>query len=354
MRLGLNGVGRIGRNLWRAAHTTAPDVEIAAANDVAGPEMIAALLRHDSIRGRFPGRVEADRDGVAVDGAVTPLTRHATPERIDWARYGVDLVIEATGQFSRGDAARGHLHGGAPLVVISTASPDPDLTVMMGINEDQFDPDRHRVISGSCCTSYCAASVARPLHLAYGIRDGTLTAAYSAGSRPGPLLDGVHPDLRMARANAVALVPARLPGVRYALDRVLPDLAGRIVATAVRVPVTTASAATLTLRLERPVTAAEVNATLEAAAGSVLKHYLEVSHEPLVSADVTGSPASGVVDAELTTAVDDLVRVVGWYDNEWGYAHRLLDLARFLAGAARSSGAVPGSGSAATRRAAAA
>lgn len=331
MRLGINGVGRIGRNLWRAVHSGAPDVQVAAANDTADPELIATLLRHDSVRGRFPAPVTTAPGAIVVDGTAVPLTRHPAPGLVDWARHGVDVVIEATGQFTRAAAARGHLRGGAPVVIISTASPDADVTLMMGLNEHEFDPARHRLVANSCCTSYCVACIAGPLHQAYGVRRGTLTVAYSAGSRPGPLLDGVHPNLRMARANATTIVPAGVPGIRYALDRVLPDLAGRIAATALRIPTTTTSAATLTLRLARPATAAEVNATLEAAAGSVLKDLLAVSHEPLVSTDVIGSPASCVVDAELTTTMADLVRVVGWYDNEWGYAHRLLDLARYLA-----------------------
>ncbi|HEY8452216.1 MAG: type I glyceraldehyde-3-phosphate dehydrogenase [Micromonosporaceae bacterium] len=342
MRLGINGVGRIGRNLWRAVHLGAPDVEVVAVNDTADPALIAHLLRYDSVRGRFPGTVRCLGDAIEVDGTAVPITGHPTPDRIDWARYGVDVVIEATGQFTRGDAARGHLAGGAPLVVISTASPDADVCLMMGINEHVFDPARHRVVSNSCCTTYCVATIAGPLDQAYGIRDGTLTAAYSAGSRPGPLLDGVHPNLRMARANATTIVPAGIPGVRHALGRVMPQLAGRIAATALRVPVTTASVATLVLRLARRASAAEVNAVLEAAAGSVLKGYLEVSHEPLVSADVVGRPASCVVDAALTAASGDLVRVVGWYDNEWGYAHRLLDLARYLHQQARGAGLTGG------------
>jgi glyceraldehyde 3-phosphate dehydrogenase len=335
VRLGINGVGRIGRNLWRAVHDGAPDVEVAAANDTADPALIAHLLRYDSVRGRFPATVSAAPGAIVVSGTAVPLTRHPTPDLVDWGRHGVDVVIEATGQFTRAAAARGHLRGGAPLVIISTASPDADVTLMVGINEHRFEPARHRVVSNSCCTTYCVASIAGPVHQAYGIHGGTLTAAYSAGSRPGPLLDGVHPHLRMARANATTIVPVGVPGVRHALDKVLPHLAGRIAATALRIPTTTASAATLTLRLARPATATEVNTALEAAATSVLKDLLEVSHAPLVSTDVTGSPASCVVDAALTTAVGDLVRVVGWYDNEWGYAHRLLDLARFLVHHAR-------------------
>lgn len=330
MRLGINGVGRIGRNLWRAVQVGAPDVEVAAVNDTADPALIAHLLRYDSVRGRFPATVSAVPGAIVVDGSAVPMTRHPTPDLVDWGRHGVDAVIEATGGFTRVAGARGHLRGGVPLVIISTASPDADVTLMMGVNEHRFDPACHRVVSNSCCTTYCAASIASPLHQAYRVRSGTLTAAYSAASRPGPLLDGVHPNLRLARANATTIVPAGVPGVRHALDKVLPDLAGRIAATALRIPATVASAATLHLRLARPATAAAVNATLEAAATSVLKDVLEVSHDPLVSADVTGATASCVVDAGLTATVGDLVRVVGWYDNEWGYAHRLLDLARYL------------------------
>ncbi len=329
VRIGLNGVGRIGRNLWRIVHTMAPDVRIVAANDTADPELVTHLLRYDSVRGRFPAPVSTAPGAVIVDGVPVPLTRHPTPEAIDWSAYDVDVVIEATGQFTRAADARGHLRT-APLVVISTASPDPDVCLMMGVNEHEFDPGRHKVVSNSCCTTYCVATLVRPLHQAYGVVSGTVTAAYSAASRPGPVLDDPHPNPRLARANARCLVPAGVPGMKYALPRVLPELAGRLVATAVRVPTTTVSAATVVLRLARPVTVAEVNATLEAAAGSVSKGYLETSREPLVSGDVVGSAASCVVDTGLTAVCGDLVRVVGWYDNEWGYAHRLLDLVRHL------------------------
>jgi glyceraldehyde 3-phosphate dehydrogenase len=331
IRIGINGVGRIGRNLWRLIHAGAPDVEIAAVNDTADAAVIARLLLADTIRGRFPGRVDTAPGVLIVDGTPVPLTHHPTPDRIDWGRHGVDLVIESTGQFTRAAAASGHLRGGAGRVVISTASPDADVTLMMGVNEHAYDPARHAVVSNSCCTTYCVALMLSPLHHAYGVISGSLTATYSAGSRPGPLLDGVHGNLRMARANAISIVPASLPGVRHALDRVLPDLAGRIAATVLRVPVRAASAASLVLRLARPPGAIEINATLEAAATSLSKGYLEVSRAPLVSSDVLGVGASCVVDSGLTAVSGDLVRLVGWYDNEWGYSHRLLDLVRFLA-----------------------
>lgn len=332
VRIGINGAGRIGRNLWRIVHTGAPDVEVAAVNDTADVSVVADLLRYDSVRGRFPGSVEATRssrgDTIWVDGTPVPLSHEPVPERIDWGAHGVDAVIEATGAFTRGPAARGHLRGGAPMVIVTTATPDADVCVMMGLNEHVLDPSQHRLVSNSCCTTYCVGAVLSPLHHAYHVLNAAATIAYSHGSRPGPPLDGVHPHHRLTRANAINVVPAGVPGVRHALDRVLPELAGRVAATAFRVPVRAASAVTLTVRLEYPTSAEEVNHTLETAATTLLKGYLEVSHEPLVSSDVIGSPASCVVDAGLTTALGDLVRVVGWYDNEWGYAHRLLDLVR--------------------------
>lgn len=330
IRIGVNGVGRIGRNLWRIIHTTAPDLTVAAVNDTADLETVAHLLRHDTIRGRFPAAVECAGDALVVDGEAVPVMREPLPDRIDWAGHGVDIVIEATGQFVRGPGARGHLRGGAPIVVISTATPAADVCLMMGINEHVFDPTEHQVITNSCCSTYCMAAMLSPLHQAYGVVSGSATLAYAHGSRPGPLLDDAFPNLRMARANATSIVPANLPGVRHALDRVLPELAGRITATAMRVPVHATSAAALTLRLARPAGAADLNATLHAAAASLLKGYLEVTEDPLVSGDVLGTAASCVVDAGLTTDLGDLVRVVGWYDNEWGYAHRLVDLARFV------------------------
>lgn len=330
VRIGINGVGRIGRNLWRIIYGNAPDVEVAVVNDTADLATVVHLLRYDSIRGRFPAPVDTGDGAVVVAGTAVPLRHEPSPDRIPWGRYGVDLVVESTGQFTRAVAARGHLRGGAPRVIISTASPDADVSLMMGVNEHVFDPDRHRVVSNSCCTTYCLAMMANPLRHEYGVTSGSATIAYSHGSRPGPLLDSVFPNLRMARANAITVVPANVPGIRHALDKVLPELAGRVSATAMRVPVRATSAATLVLRLAQPATAGEVNGSLEAAAATLLKGYLEVSREPLVSADMIGSAASCVVDAGLTTALGDLVRVVGWYDNEWGYANRILDLIRFV------------------------
>lgn len=330
VRIGINGVGRIGRNFWRIVHMGAPDLQIAAVNDTADLATVTQLLRYDSMRGRFPAPVEAAGDAIMVAGRAVPIWHEPRPDRIPWARHGVELVVESTGQFTRGPAARGHLRGGAERVVISTATPDADLSLMMGINEHAYDPDRHRVVSNSCCTTYCLAAMAHSLHPEYGVVSGSATIAYSHGSRPGPLLDGAHPNLRMARANATTIVPANVPGIRHALDRVLPELAGRITATALRVPVRATSAATLVLRLAQPARAHQVNQTLATAAAGLLKDYLTVSRTPLVSSDLIGSAASCVVDAGLTTALGDLVRVVGWYDNEWGYANRLVDLIRFL------------------------
>jgi glyceraldehyde 3-phosphate dehydrogenase len=330
IRVGINGVGRIGRNLWRIIHTAAPDIEIVAVNDTAERTTIAQLMRHDSMRGGFPGQVETSQNALIVDGSKVPVSHAPRPDLIDWAAHGVDLVVEATGQFTRGEAARGHLRGPGR-VIISTATPDADVSLMVGINEQVFDPRRHQVVSNSCCTTYCLGTMALTLQHVYGVESGSAMIAYSHGSRPGPLLDDAFPNLRMARANATNLVPANVPGIRHALDRVIPELAGRITATAIRVPVRATSVATLVLRLTRPAPAAEINATLEASSASLLKGYLEVSRDPLVSSDLIGSPMSCVVDAGLTTTVGDLVRVVGWYDNEWGYAHRLVDLIRFIA-----------------------
>jgi glyceraldehyde 3-phosphate dehydrogenase len=330
-RIGVNGVGRIGRNLWRIIHSAAPDIEIALVNDTAELATVANLLRHDSMRGFFPATVSTAGESIVVDGTAVPMLHQPRPELIPWRAYGVDLVVESTGRFTRAATARGHLRGGARRVIISTASPDADICLMMGINEQVFDAQRHRVVSNSCCTTYCLATMMHALHQEYGVVSGSATVAYSHGSRPGPLLDEVFPNLRMARANAVNIVPANLPGIRYALDRVMPALAGQIAAIAMRVPVRATSAASLHLRLRHPASAEDVNATLEAASASLLKGYLEVSQAPLVSSDLIGSPASCVVDAELTGSLGELVRVVGWYDNEWGYAHRLVDLIRFIA-----------------------
>lgn len=331
IRIGVNGIGRIGRNLWRIIHTSAPDVEIVAINDIAGAETVGHLLRYGSIRGPFPGEVVTTADAIVVDGRAVPLTRHSRPEQIPWREYGVDLVLESTGQFTRDRAAAGHLRAGAPRVIISTASPDADVSLMMGVNETAFDPRRHRIVSNSCCTTYCLGTILHALDHVYGVVSATATVAYAYGGRPGQLLDGVFPNLRMARANPITIAPVNVPGVRHALNRVLPELAGRVAATAIRVPAEATSAASMVLRLSHPASAAEVNQTLEVASATVLKESLGVSHEPLVSTDVLGRPYAALVDAGLTMSLGDLVRVVGWYDNEWGYAHRLLELIRFIA-----------------------
>lgn len=330
IRIGINGIGRIGRNLWRIIHSDVPDLEIVAVNDTADPALLAQLLRYDSVRGRLPARVEVGDQALLVDGAAVPLTREPTPDQIDWTAHDVELVVESTGQFTRAAAARGHLRGSVRTVIISTAAPDPDLSLMMGINQASYDPRQHRVVSNSCCTTYCIAPMLAALHRGYGVRSGMVTAAYSSGSRPGPLLDEVFPNLRMARANAVSIVPANVPGVRHALDKVLPELAGRVEATLLRVPVRAVSAAVLTLHLTRPASVDGIHHALADFAATAPTGLLELSADPLVSSDLIGSPVSCMVDTGLTAARADLVRLVGWYDNEWGYSHRLVDLIKFL------------------------
>jgi glyceraldehyde 3-phosphate dehydrogenase len=330
-RVAINGFGRIGRAVLRIAVERGADLEIVAVNDITGGEAMAQLLARDSVYGRFPEPVGADAETLFVGDRTVRALRELDPAALPWAELGVDVVVESTGRFRTRAEARRHLEAGARKVILSApakGSEPADATVVLGVNFDAvYDPERHHIITNASCTTNCLAPVAKVLHETVGIRHGQMTTihAYTADQN---LLDGPHKDMRRARAAAVNLVPTST-GAAKALGLVIPQLDGRLNGFAVRVPVPTGSLVDLTIEAERPTTVAEVNAAFaERAAGAPLAGILDYSEDPIVSADIVASPYSAIFDAPLTGVMNDTqVKVVAWYDNEWGYACRLVELA---------------------------
>jgi glyceraldehyde 3-phosphate dehydrogenase len=328
VRVAINGFGRTGRAAFRAATESGADIEWVAVNDVADPELLAQLLRHDTVYGPFPGTVEAAGGAIVVDGLRIATPMEADPAALPWEELGVDVVIESSGRFrARADAEK-HLQAGAKKVIVSAPAKEPDVTVALGVNFETYDPETQHVISNASCTTNCLAPVAQVLHGGLGIRHGLMTTVHAYTSDQ-QLLDGPHKDYRRARAAAANLVPTST-GAAKALGLVVPELAGKLHGFAVRVPVPTGSLVDLTVEVEQPTTAEEVN-FLFASCSDVddLEGILRYSEEPLVSSDIVKSPFSAIFDAPLTTVVDGtLVKVVAWYDNEWGYSNRLVELAQ--------------------------
>jgi glyceraldehyde 3-phosphate dehydrogenase len=326
-RVAINGVGRIGRCAFRAAFERGSELEWAGINDVADVGTLAHLLKHDSVYGPFPAWFEAGGDFIRVDGTEIPVFAESDPSALPWRDLGVDVVLESTGRFrSRDDAAK-HLEAGARKVIISAPAKDPDATVVLGVNFDAYDPAAHDVISNASCTTNCLAPVVKVLNETVGIRHGLMTTihAYTADQR---LIDLPHKDLRRARAAALNLVPTST-GAAKAIGLVIPELAGKLNGFAVRAPIPVGSIVDLTVETKRETSVAELNAMFSDAADTDdLAGILRYSEEPLVSTDIVKSPYSAIFDAPLTNVVDDsLVKVVAWYDNEWGYANRLVELA---------------------------
>jgi glyceraldehyde 3-phosphate dehydrogenase len=328
VRVAVNGFGRVGRTAFRAAFERGADVEWVAVNDVADAATLAHLLKHDSVYGPFPGGVETDGGAIVVDGAEIEVSSVADPSELPWDELGVDVVIESTGKFrARADAAK-HLEAGARKVIVSAPAKEPDATVVLGVNFDTYNPERHHIISNASCTTNCLAPVAKVLHETVGIVHGTMTTihAYTSDQR---LLDLPHADLRRGRAAGLNIVPTST-GAAKAIGLVLPELAGKLGGFAVRVPVPTGSVVDLTVEAARPTCVEELNVVFaERADHGALKGILAYSEEPLVSTDVVKSPYSSIFDAGLTSVIDGTqVKVVAWYDNEWGYSNRLVDLAQ--------------------------
>jgi glyceraldehyde 3-phosphate dehydrogenase (phosphorylating) len=335
-KIGINGFGRVGRAAFRAAYERGLELECVGINDVADAATLAHLLKYDSVYGRFPGTVEAGERSIVADGVTIPVYGCAEPREVPWHELGAEIVLEATGRFRDRATAAGHLEAGARRVVVSAPMKDADVTVVLGVNFEQvYDPDEHIVISNASCTTNCLAPVAMLLHEAVGIRHGLMTTihAYTADQR---LIDVPHKDLRRARAAAINLVPTST-GAAKAIGLVIPALAGKLNGFAVRAPIPTGSIVDLTVETERPTSAQEINDFFRARADlGELSGILAYSEEPLVSSDIVHSPYSAIFDAPLTTVVDDTqLKVVAWYDNEWGYANRLVELAARVAQGSR-------------------
>jgi glyceraldehyde 3-phosphate dehydrogenase len=327
-RVAINGFGRTGRCALRSAHQRGTDMELVAINDVMDTGTLAHLLRHDSVFGRFPAEVAAGDSTLIVDGREISVFSEADPADLPWGELEIDVVIESTGRFRDRDRAGEHLTAGAQRVIVSAPAKNPDVTVALGVNFDQvYDPQRHRIISNASCTTNCLAPVAKVLHEAVGIRHGLMTSvhAYTADQR---LQDAPHKDLRRARAAAINLVPTST-GAATALGLVVPELDGKLHGYAMRVPIPTGSVVDLTVETERPTSADEVNDVFAGRADrDELEGILAYSEDPIVSSDIIGSPYSAIFDAGFTSVIDETcVKVLAWYDNEWGYATRLSELA---------------------------
>jgi glyceraldehyde 3-phosphate dehydrogenase len=329
-RVAINGFGRVGRCAFRSAFERDAEIEWVGINDVADVAMLAHLLKHDSVYGPFPAAVEAGDGFIRVDGTEIPVFNETDPAKLPWDELDVEVVLEATGRFrSRGDAAK-HLEAGAKKVIISAPAKEPDATVVLGVNFATYDPIVHDVISNASCTTNCLAPVAKVLHETVGIRHGLMTTvhAYTADQR---LIDLPHKDLRRARAAAMNLIPTST-GAAKALRLVIPELQGKLNGFAVRAPIPTGSLVDLTIEAQRATSVEEINAAFaEHADKGELAGILAYSEEPLVSSDIVKSPYSSIFDAPLTSVVDGtLVKVIAWYDNEWGYANRLVELAQLM------------------------
>ncbi len=341
VRVGINGFGRIGRNVFRAAKAkaVAPDIEWVAVNDLTDAKTLAHLLKYDSILGPYPGTVEVDGDTLIVDGQPLKVLAERDPAALPWSQLGVDVVIESTGLFTAREAAAKHLDGGAQKVIITAPAKGEDVTIVLGVNFDTYDPERHHVISNASCTTNCLAPVAKVVHETVGIRHGLMTTihAYTADQN---LQDLPHRDLRRARAAAINLIPTTT-GAAKAVGLVLPELNGKLNGFAVRAPVPTGSLVDLTFEAGRETSAEELNAALaERADTGALAGILAYTEDPIVSSDIVTNPFSSIADAALTSVIDGtLVKVVSWYDNEWGYSNRIVELAeRVLTGAPASNG----------------
>lgn len=325
-------MGRIGRSFWRVCRART-DVEVVAVNDLADPATLAHLLRYDSVRGRLRAPVSYDAQSITADGQRIAVLQRPELGTVRWGELGVDVVLESTGRFFRAEELARHLDGGARRVLVSMSAPDPDITVIAGVNEHEFDHRRHAIVSPACCTSNAVAPVLAVLHREYGVLGGMLTTVHAYDSTHSALHDSPYRDHRMGRNAAVNLVPSRIKDTTRALGRVFPELDGLIEGLAVRVPTAIGCAADLVLRLDAEVTAARVNATLAAATTGLFKGYLGYTEEPLVSSDIVGRPESCIVDSQLTTVAAGNVKLIGWYDNEWGFSHRLADVASLIGAA---------------------
>jgi glyceraldehyde 3-phosphate dehydrogenase len=327
VRVGINGFGRIGRLAFRAAQGT--DVEVVGINDLTDAKTLAHLLKWDSIHGRFPGEVEAEPDGLVVNGKRIPVGAERDPAKLPWKKLGAQIVVESTGHFAHREGASKHLDAGAERVIISAPASDPDVTIVLGVNSDEYDPAKHRIVSNASCTTNCLGPIAKVLHDEYRLEAGWMTTIH-AYTNDQVTLDFPHKDLRRARAAAVSMIPTST-GAARAIGLVMPDLKGRLDGYAMRVPTSDVSVVDLSAKLGRETDAEAINAAMVKASQTTLKGILEICEEPLVSIDFRGNPHSSILDAANTKVMDgNFAKVLSWYDNEWGYSVRVVDLALMM------------------------
>jgi glyceraldehyde 3-phosphate dehydrogenase len=330
VRVGINGFGRIGRNFYRAVAASGADIEVVGVNDLTDNATLAHLLKYDSILCRFPGDVSSTADDITVDGKSFKAFALRDPNELPWGDLGADVVLESTGIFTDGEKAKVHVERGAKKVIISAPAKNEDVTVVIGVNDGDYDPAKHTIISNASCTTNCLGPLAKVLNDAFGIERGLMTTIH-AYTQDQNLQDGPHKDLRRARAAAVNIVPTST-GAAKAIGLVLPELKGKLDGFALRVPIPTGSATDLTVTLGRETTVDDVKAAYKAAAEGPLKGILTYTEDEIVSSDIVTDPASCIFDAGLTKVIGNQVKVIGWYDNEWGYSNRLVDLALLVGG----------------------
>ena len=328
-KVGINGFGRIGREVFRVAFTN-PEVEIVAVNDLTDAETLAHLLKYDSVHGTFPHEVTVDGDYIVVDGKKVKVLAQTDPAKLPWGELGVEIVVESTGRFTEGPKAAAHIEAGAKKVIISAPAKQEDITIVMGVNEDKYDPEKHNIISNASCTTNCLAPFTKVLMEKFGIESGLMTTVHSY-TNDQRILDLPHKDLRRARAAACSIIPTTT-GAAKAVALVLPELKGKLNGFAMRVPTPNVSITDLTVLLQKDTTAEEINAALKEAAEGKLNGILGYNELPLVSRDYNGCPLSSIVDGLSTMMVGPrMAKVVSWYDNEWGYSNRVVDLACYIA-----------------------
>ena len=328
MKVGINGFGRIGRNFFRAIEVSDVDVQVVGINDLTDTKTLAHLLKYDSILGRFNGTVIAEDGAIVVNGIRIPIFAERDPADLPWGKIGAEIVVESTGFFTDADLAGKHMTAGAKKVIISAPAKGEDITIVMGVNEDNYDPASHNIISNASCTTNCLAPMAKAIDDAFGIERGLMTTIH-AYTNDQSLLDFPHSDLRRSRAAALNMIPTST-GAAKAIGLVMPHLKGKLDGYAMRVPVPTGSATDLTVELKTAATKEEINAVVKAAAEGPLKGILQYTEDPIVSSDIVTDPSSCIFDSSLTNVNGNMVKVLGWYDNEWGYSNRLVDLVKFV------------------------
>ena len=331
IRVGINGFGRIGRNFYRAVKQSGSDIEIVAVNDLGAIKTMAHLLKYDSVLGALPNKIEATDEGISIDSKVLKVLSKRDPKELGWGSLGVDVVVESTGFFTDRDKAAAHLDAGAKCVVVSAPATNADATFVYGVNHKDFDPKKHKVVSNASCTTNCFVPLVKVLDDAFGVENGLMTTIH-AYTGDQSIVDGPHSDLRRARAAAINIIPTST-GAARATSLVMQSMKGKLDGTSLRVPVPTGSITDFVANLKKSATVDEINAAFKAAADGSLKGILEYCSDPIVSSDVVTNPHSCIFDKDLTMSMGSLVKVLGWYDNEWGYSNRLVDMTSYIGAA---------------------